>query len=409
MAKLSVRDLDVQGQPRAGARGFQCPTEEKDGHIGHHRRHPHPGERSRPSNTCERTARSVILMAHFGRPKGKPVTKYSLAPSRRSACTKLIYHPVAFSTEVHRRRCRGDHRQPCVRATSRCWKTFAFTGGGGERSRLRPGAGETGRRLRQRRVRRRAPRARLHRRASRASSPQAAMGLLHGEGTEIPPRGTRRARTAFSRHPWRLEGVGQDRRHQGADGKGRHVPHRRRDGVHIFQVARESPSATSRVEADKLDLASEILAMAKTKGVKFLLPVDTIETQEIKPGADAREHRHLVVDRAASPKAGRPSISGAETDRALRGGDRLAKTDPLERPRRASSKFPISPTAPAPSPRRSPSPARGPIIGGGDSVTAVKQFGLADKMTFISTGGGASLELLEGRELPGVAALTEKA
>ena len=141
-------------------------------------------------------------------------------------------------------------------------------------------------------------------------------------------------------------------------------------------------------------------------GVKFLLPIDVIETSEIRAGAPIRDTGKLSRERGISDgwqavDIGRATIALFE--------DEIAKAKTIlwngpvgifEIPDFAKGTIAIA-QAMADSKAVT-------IIGGGDSVTAVKQVGLADKMTFISTGGGASLELLEGKELPGVAALTDK-
>ena len=173
--------------------------------------------------------------------------------------------------------------------------------------------------------------------------------------------------------------------------------------ANTFFKAQGIPIGASRVEADKLDLANELVDLAKKRGVKLVLPVDVLEAQEIEPA------RRRETPRRLSPKHGiddgwQAVDAGRATIALFREEIAKAKTilwnGPLgifEIPDFAEGTFAIA-EAMAKSNATT-------IIGGGDSVTAVKQAGLADKMTFISTGGGASLELLEGKELPGVAAL----
>jgi phosphoglycerate kinase len=176
--------------------------------------------------------------------------------------------------------------------------------------------------------------------------------------------------------------------------------------ANTFWKAEGIPVGASRVEADKLDLARELLDYAKVKGVKFLLPIDALETNEIKAGADKRNTsrvspEHGITDGWQAVDIGQATIALYE--------DEIAKAKTIlwngpvgifEIPDFSEGTMAIA-EALAKSQATT-------IIGGGDSVTAVKQAGLADKMTFISTGGGASLELLEGKELPGVATLTDR-
>jgi phosphoglycerate kinase len=136
------------------------------------------------------------------------------------------------------------------------------------------------------------------------------------------------------------------------------------------------------------------------------LPADAIIAQEVKAGAPSRESGTLTPEHGI-PDDWQNLDAGPETIARFTGEIAIAKTilwnGPLgvfEIPDFAKGTFAIA-HALAQSNATT-------IIGGGDSVTAVKQAGVADKMTFISTGGGASLELLEGKELPGVAALTDK-
>jgi phosphoglycerate kinase len=176
--------------------------------------------------------------------------------------------------------------------------------------------------------------------------------------------------------------------------------------ANTFFKAQGIPIGASRVEADKTDLANELVDLAKKRGVKLLLPIDAVETQEIRPGAATQNTGRLSPDHGISDgwqavDAGPETIALFEKEIAK--AQTILWNGPLgifEIPEFATGTVAIA-EALAKSGATT-------IIGGGDSVTAVKQAGLADKMTFISTGGGASLELLEGKELPGVAGLTDK-
>jgi phosphoglycerate kinase len=176
--------------------------------------------------------------------------------------------------------------------------------------------------------------------------------------------------------------------------------------ANTFFKAQGIPIGASRVEADKTDLANELVDLAKKRGVKLLLPIDAVEAHEIRPGASTQNTGRLSSDHGITD--GWQAIdAGPETIALFKEEIAKAKTilwnGPLgifEIPEFATGTIAIAEALAKSSATT--------IIGGGDSVTAVKQAGLADKMTFISTGGGASLELLEGKELPGVAALTDK-
>ena len=157
--------------------------------------------------------------------------------------------------------------------------------------------------------------------------------------------------------------------------------------------------ADSLVEAESLETAKELLA--KSDG-KLLLPVDVV----IADAFDA-EAKAQTIAAGDVPEGWRVLDIGPETVKAF--GAEIAKAGTVvwngpmgvfEFPRFAEGTFGIA---------RAVAECKGvTIIGGGDSVAAINQSGLAEKITHISTGGGASLEMLEGIELPGVAALDDK-
>ncbi len=172
--------------------------------------------------------------------------------------------------------------------------------------------------------------------------------------------------------------------------------------AYTFVKAQGGSIGTSLCEADKLDLANELVAKAKAKNVKLLLPVDTVCAKEFSndspsaiyptnaipddyQGLDiGTETREMFA--AAIADAGTVIWNGPmgvfEFDNFAKGTKAIAEA--------VANSNAIS------------------IIGGGDSAAAVEKFGYKDKITHVSTGGGASLEFLEGLELPGIACLNDK-
>jgi phosphoglycerate kinase len=402
MKKLTLRDLEVRGQRVLTRVDFNVPTDERDGRVV-----ITDDTRIRESlptiNYLREQGAKTILMAHFGRPKGKPVEKYSLRPVADHLQT-LIDHPVAFSTdtigkipeEIISHMNDGDvallenvrfhpgeeaNDPAFAEALAKLGDLYVNDAFGAAHRAHASTAGIT------------------------KFMKQSAMGFLMEK--EIQHLSSELEKPA---KPFLVIMGGS----KVSDKIGVLKALMEKADViliggamaNTFWKAQGVPVGSSRVEADKLDLARELLDLAKKKGVRFLLPVDALEADRIEAGATARNTSrvsptHGISDGWQAVDVGRATIGLYEEEIAK--AKTILWNGPLgifEIPA-----FALGTIAIAEALARSKATT---IIGGGDSVTAVKQAGLADKMTFISTGGGAALELLEGKELPGIAALSER-
>ena len=158
----------------------------------------------------------------------------------------------------------------------------------------------------------------------------------------------------------------------------------------------------SLLEEDYLDYAKEMMQKAKDKGVELLIPVDTVVAKEFSNDAE-----HKTVKRGEIEKGWEGLDIGDETIKLYTDAVKKAKTVVWNGPMGVFEMPTFAKGTNAIAEALAEIDAT-TIIGGGDSVAAVNQAGLGDKMTHISTGGGASLEFLEGKELPGIAALNDK-
>lgn len=169
-----------------------------------------------------------------------------------------------------------------------------------------------------------------------------------------------------------------------------------------FLKAKGYEVGTSLLEEDKIDLAKDLMAKAEQKGVKMLLPIDVVVATEFKADAD-----HKTVDADNMPSDMMGLDIGPKSvklfSEAIKNAQTVVWNGPMgvfEMPAFAVGTKEVA---------KAVAECEGTtIIGGGDSAAAVEQLGYADKMTHISTGGGASLEFLEGKTLPGIAALEDK-
>ncbi|WIA42154.1 hypothetical protein OEZ86_009421 [Tetradesmus obliquus] len=175
--------------------------------------------------------------------------------------------------------------------------------------------------------------------------------------------------------------------------------------VFTFYKARGLGVGSSLVEEDQLELAKKLEVMAKEKGVQLLLPTDVVVADKFDPNANTQTvSAEKIPDGWMGLDIGPDSIKTFED--ALKTCKTVVWNGPMgvfEFDKFAKGTYSIAQTLAELTPQGTCT-----IIGGGDSVAAVEKAGLAEKMSHISTGGGASLELLEGKVLPGVAALDEK-
>jgi phosphoglycerate kinase len=188
--------------------------------------------------------------------------------------------------------------------------------------------------------------------------------------------------------------------------------------AYTFRLAQGYKTGKSLVEPDAIEIAKSALAKAKAKNVQFLLPVDDVVANPVKTDKLDKKGKNIIEWQNPRPSADMncPDEAagldiGPATVKAYSDVVAKAKTilwnGPMglfENKQFAAGTFAVA-QAVADTTQKNGAVS---IIGGGDSVKAINKAKLGDKVTFMSTGGGASLEFLEGAVLPGVAALTEK-
>ncbi|MBQ5633829.1 MAG: phosphoglycerate kinase [Clostridia bacterium] len=172
--------------------------------------------------------------------------------------------------------------------------------------------------------------------------------------------------------------------------------------AYTFFRAAGNSVGTSLCEEDKLDLANEMVAKAAAKGVNFMIPVDNVVATEYDENAE-----HKIVNSDSIPDGWMGLDIGPKTRElfanAIKGAGTVVWNGPMGVSEWANFAAGTEAVAAAVADSGAIS-----IIGGGDSAAAVEKLGFASRMTHISTGGGASLEFLEGKDLPGISCLLDK-
>ena len=175
--------------------------------------------------------------------------------------------------------------------------------------------------------------------------------------------------------------------------------------AHTFDAAKGLPIGESLCEPDKYDLARQLLKKAEDKGVKVVLPVDLVIADKFAADANTKT---VPVDQV--PDGWQALDSGVKTSeeytKALAGAKTVIWNGPMGV--FEFDAFAKGTLAVAKAVAQATEEGAVSIVGGGDSVAALKKTGLTDKISHVSTGGGATLEYLEGKEMPGIAALADK-
>ena len=175
--------------------------------------------------------------------------------------------------------------------------------------------------------------------------------------------------------------------------------------AHTFDASKGYPIGDSLCERDKIDLAKELLEKAEKKGVKVVLPVDVVIADKFAADANTK-----TVDVDKVPDGWQALDSGAKTSEEYVNALKGAKTVIWNGPMGVFEfdAFAKGTEAVARAVAQATKEGAISIVGGGDSIAALKKTGLSEKISHISTGGGATLELLEGKVLPGIAALADE-